>query len=630
MVEKKSARKSGNWSRFMRMSAVSLALVPLQWLIQRVIDAFRVNSLLKTTLEYCYLRSAFLQSILSFRVWDLHFSVASEDEIHIQQLAGSCGLNAVTKSAITEDGYVLTLLRLEKLAAEDNTDADGQSVVSDVDAKSPSTSKSPTPSSTTSSSSDETSSPASSPCSPPPPSPGHKKRIPILLIHGLLQDCESFLCCGQRNSLAAVLAHEGYDVWLGNNRGNRYSNKHVDVTADVVDYWNFSIDHLANYDLLAMVKCMLQTVNNEQRERHLDPIDHVIVIGFSQGSAQTLLGLSTSQYLQDHINLFVALSPPIKLKGFNSTWLASVLTAFPSLVSLIFGRRAMFPNVLSVKNTLSNSMFAKLVCGAVYFLFGWRCANIDPSRRPALFQHVFSPSSVLCVLHWFQIMENNELVNYRYSPSDHKVYFSHNSDGDTAASGDGSSDGDSSRFYDFRTWTGIAWTLSTWWISVIRILFAYVFAHVIPTFYRNHFQQEQSSQQDAQKTNNKDTNKGMDGELKSPTPQRPGKEQSTGRSETASATLTPSYDINNVNCPIAIFAGDADGLIDTHDIDAHTPNCIFAHIEPGYEHLDVLWADTAPSHIFPKIVKVLRTHASHNEKMWQMKQEASQLVAGKA
>jgi hypothetical protein len=85
-----------------------------------------------------------------------------------------------------------------------------------------------------------------------------------------------------------------------------------------------------------------------------------------------------------------------------------------------------------------------------------------------------------------------------------------------------------------------------------------------------------------------------------------------------------------VNCPIAIFAGDADGLIDTHDIDAHTPNCIFAHIEPGYEHLDVLWADTAPSHIFPKIVKVLRTHASHNEKMWQMKQEASQLVAGKA
>jgi lysosomal acid lipase/cholesteryl ester hydrolase len=45
------------------------------------------------------------------------------------------------------------------------------------------------------------------------------------------------------------LANKGYDVWLGNIRGNRYSNAALSPLKR--DYWEFSFDELARFDLTA-------------------------------------------------------------------------------------------------------------------------------------------------------------------------------------------------------------------------------------------------------------------------------------------------------------------------------------------------------------------------------------------
>ena len=38
---------------------------------------------------------------------------------------------------------------------------------------------------------------------------------------------------------AFFLANQGYDVWLGNNRGNRFSNGHTLLDTSSREYWEF-------------------------------------------------------------------------------------------------------------------------------------------------------------------------------------------------------------------------------------------------------------------------------------------------------------------------------------------------------------------------------------------------------
>jgi lysosomal acid lipase/cholesteryl ester hydrolase len=65
-------------------------------------------------------------------------------------------------------------------------------------------------------------------------------------MHGLL-DCSVswFLHIDKSKSLPYILATQGYDVWVGNNRGNIVSQKeeHLDTA-----FWDYSLDHLVDYD----------------------------------------------------------------------------------------------------------------------------------------------------------------------------------------------------------------------------------------------------------------------------------------------------------------------------------------------------------------------------------------------
>lgn len=49
-------------------------------------------------------------------------------------------------------------------------------------------------------------------------------------------------------SLAFRLATAGYDVWLGNNRGTKYSMGHTTLSNKDKAYWEFSYTELGLYD----------------------------------------------------------------------------------------------------------------------------------------------------------------------------------------------------------------------------------------------------------------------------------------------------------------------------------------------------------------------------------------------
>ena len=53
---------------------------------------------------------------------------------------------------------------------------------------------------------------------------------------------------------AFVAVRAGYDVWLGNFRGNKYSKGHLELDPNVdMEYWKFSWSEMGRYDIPAML-----------------------------------------------------------------------------------------------------------------------------------------------------------------------------------------------------------------------------------------------------------------------------------------------------------------------------------------------------------------------------------------
>lgn len=103
---------------------------------------------------------------------------------------------------------------------------------------------------------------------------------------------------------AYILSDQGYDVWLGNNRGNRYSINHTTYNPfgsfkDRRHYWSFSWHEMGMYDLPAMIDYVL----NETKQIKLQYFAH------SQGSTAFFVMTSEKPEYNEKIEMMHALAP---------------------------------------------------------------------------------------------------------------------------------------------------------------------------------------------------------------------------------------------------------------------------------------------------------------------------------
>ena len=79
-----------------------------------------------------------------------------------------------------------------------------------------------------------------------------KGSVPVVHVnHGLFDSSDNLIMTEDiNNAVPYVLAKEGYDVWLGNNRGCIFSRKntHLNPDIDYVKFFDYSFYELGKYD----------------------------------------------------------------------------------------------------------------------------------------------------------------------------------------------------------------------------------------------------------------------------------------------------------------------------------------------------------------------------------------------
>jgi lysosomal acid lipase/cholesteryl ester hydrolase len=82
---------------------------------------------------------------------------------------------------------------------------------------------------------------------------------PVLLQHGIEDSSYEWITNSNDKAPAFMLAREGYDVWLGNNRGNGFSEKHVKYSKNQKEFWEFDFEEMGLYDVPAEIDYLLKT-----------------------------------------------------------------------------------------------------------------------------------------------------------------------------------------------------------------------------------------------------------------------------------------------------------------------------------------------------------------------------------
>lgn len=229
--------------------------------------------------------------------------------------------------------------------------------------------------------------------------PGSTQKKVVYLHHGLMMNSEVWVCITEKERcLPFVLVEQGYDVWLGNNRGNKYSKKSLHYGPTDTQFWNFSMDQFAFHDIPDSINYILSATNQPS----------LSYIGFSQGTAQAFATLSIHPTLNSKVDVFVALAPAMAPPGIASGVVSSLVKSNPQVLYLLFGRRAILGSTTMWQALLYPAIFTWLIDKSLAYLFGWRMANIAPHQKLAAYPHLYSFTSTKSVVHWFQIIRNGK------------------------------------------------------------------------------------------------------------------------------------------------------------------------------------------------------------------------------
>lgn len=242
----------------------------------------------------------------------------------------------------------------------------------------------------------------------------------VLLQHGLFASSADWILNGPEKGLAYVLAEAGYDVWMANIRGNRYSKEHAWLKTKCKSYWNFSWHDVAKYDVPEIIDYILRTKGTDTK---------ITYIGHSMGTTILFAMLTLRPEYNNILNAGFALAPVVFMSDIKSPLKSfAPITSNVAYMEMLYGSYEFIPKQSSLGRISSSCEVDKMdfmLCkNAIFYLVGYNEKQFNKTLLPVFLAHLGTGTSWKTAVHFTQeINAGGSFRNFDYGThNNEKIY----------------------------------------------------------------------------------------------------------------------------------------------------------------------------------------------------------------
>ncbi|KAG1363928.1 triacylglycerol lipase 1 [Cocos nucifera] len=225
---------------------------------------------------------------------------------------------------------------------------------------------------------------------------------PVFLQHGLFQGGDTWFVNSVEESLGFILADSGFDVWVGNVRGTRWSYGHVTLSENDKAFWDWSWQELAQYDLLAMIEYVYSTTNSK-----------IFFVGHSQGTIMALAAFTMPNVVR-MIESAALLCPISYLDHISSSFVLRAVGLHLDQLLLTIGIHQLnFRSDMGIQ-ILDSVCDGHMDCNNLLTAITGKNCCFNASRIDYYLEYEPHPSSTKNLNHLFQMIRTGTFAKYDY------------------------------------------------------------------------------------------------------------------------------------------------------------------------------------------------------------------------